>query len=147
MDRSIIAGRFAVGVVSCFGFAFSLLLFFYAAGPWVDHSVIPTFGTRICDTAVFGLIGLSCIFVSIRLIQGKTWAWWVALLVGIVMLGMGGRLLLLALYPRDDFARSEGGYGLVLSLFFLLPGALSLILLCLPFVRRRFFISPTQTLA
>ena len=32
---------------------------FYADSPWSDHNVIPFFGIRIRDTAIFSVLGLS----------------------------------------------------------------------------------------
>jgi hypothetical protein len=138
MLRSNTVGRIAIGVVSLFGFTLAILLFFYAAEPLVDHAATPIFGSRIRDTAIFGPIGLSIVFVSLRLIQGRNWAWWIALAVSLITLGCGAFVFVSWIHPRDDFARSEGGYAFVLSLFLIAPGALNAILLSLPFVRRRF---------
>jgi pilus assembly protein TadC len=132
--------RIAVGIVSFFGFALAAVLFLYAANPWMERAEIPVLGSRIYDTAIFGVTGLLCIFVSIRLIQGKNWAWWTAIAVSIAALGLGVLFFVSALHPRDDFARSEAGFGLGISLILVTPGAISGVLLSLAPVRRRFVV-------
>lgn len=128
--------RIVVGVVSAFGLAVAATLFLYAVSPWADHQEIPFFGSRIVDIISFGVMGLLCVFVSIRLSQGRAWAWWTVLTANLVLMGLGGSLFLSALYPRDDFARSESGFGLGVGIIAIIPAAISIVLLSLPFVRR-----------
>lgn len=137
MGMSAIA-KVAVGVVCLFGFAFAALLFFGAVNPWIDQHEIPFFGSRVCDSALLGVAGLLCVYVSIRLIQAKTWAWWSALVVSVLTLGFGVFLFVAALHPRDDFARSESGFGLGMGFILMTVGAIPGVLLSLPSVRRRF---------
>ena len=54
---------------------------FAAVNPWVDHHEIPFLGSRFYDSALFGVAGFLCVFVIVRLIQGKLWAWWIAFAV------------------------------------------------------------------
>jgi hypothetical protein len=136
--RSVPVSQISIGVVSCFGFTLGALLFFYAVSPWTDHKIIPFFGSRVLDTAIFGVIGLFCVFVTIQLLRSKRWAWWFAFVITAITLGLAIIFLILVLHPRDDFERSEGGFGLGISLCLLIPGAISAILLSLPSVRRRF---------
>lgn len=130
--------RIAIGVVCLFGFTLAALLFFYAANPWMERVEVPLFGSRIYDTALFSVIGLLCVLASIRLIQGRTWAWWTAFIVSLITFGLGAFLFVYALYPRDKFARSEGGFGLGIGIMLMIPGTISSILLNLSSVCRRF---------
>jgi hypothetical protein len=136
--------RIAIGVVCFFGFTLAALLFLYAVNPWMDRREIPFLGSRIYDTALLGATGLLCVFVSIRLVHGKTWAWWTAFAVSIITLGLGVLLFVSALHPRDDFARSEAGFGLGIGIILTIPGAISGVLLSLPSVRRRFVLCETK---
>ena len=135
--RSVTVSQISMAVVSCFGFTLGALLFFYAVSPWTDHKVIPFFGSGVCDTAIFGVIGLFCIFVTIQLLRSKCWAWWFAFAVATITLALATVFLIAVLHPRDDFERSESGFGLFISLCLLIPSAISTILLSLPSVRRR----------
>ncbi len=135
--RSVTVSQISIGVVSCFGFTLGALLFFYAVSPWTDHKVIPFFGSRVWDTAIFGVVGLFCVFVTMQLLRSKCSAWWFAFAVATITLGLAIVFLILVLHPRNDFERSEGGFGLFVSLCLLIPGAISTILLSLPSVRRR----------
>ena len=133
-----VAGRIEIAVVSFFGLTLCTLFIFYAVSPWSDHNEIPFFGSRFRDTALFSILGLSSLCITIQLLRGRWWAWWSALAVSVLTLSMAVFLLVVTLHPRDDFARSEGGFGLFLSLCLMLPGAVSIILLTLPTVRQRF---------
>jgi hypothetical protein len=130
--------RIAIGVVCFFGFTLAALLFLYAVNPWVDQREIPLFSSRIYDTGLLGAAGLFCVFVSIRLVHGKTWAWWTAFAVSVITLGLGVFVFVSALHPHDDFARSEAGFGLGIGIILTIPGTISGVLLSLPSVRRRF---------
>jgi hypothetical protein len=136
--RSVTVSQISISIVSCFGVTLGALLFFYAVSPWTDHKVIPLFGSRLSDTAIFGVIGLFCVFVTIQLLRSKRWAWWFAFVIAAITLGLAIIFLILVLHPRNDFERSESGFGLGISLCLLIPGAVSTILLSLPSVRRRF---------
>jgi hypothetical protein len=131
-------GRVGTAVVSFFGFMLCALFIFYAVPPWLEHNEIPFFGLRFRDTALFSILGLSSLSVTVQLLRGKRWAWWCALAVSVLTLSLAMVLLVLTLHPRDDFARSEGGFGFFLSLCLMLPGAASAILLTLPATRQRF---------
>jgi hypothetical protein len=124
--------------VSFFGFMLCALLIFYAVSPWSDHKEIPFFGSRFRDTALFLILGLFSLSVTVELLRGKRWAWWSTLVVSVLTLSLAVVLLVSTLHPRDDFARLEGGFGLFLSLCLMLPGAVSTVLLTLPTVRQRF---------
>ena len=130
--------KVALGVVCFFGVILSVLFFFYAAGPWIEHRAIPIFGVRIYDSVLFGVAGLFCAFVNLRLIQGRTWAWWTAFAASLLALALGAFILIAALSPRNDFARSESGFGLGISVLLIVPATLNAVLLNLPPVRRRF---------
>jgi hypothetical protein len=133
-----VADKIAVGVVGCCGFVFSALLLLYAASPWLDHKEIPVFGARALDTALFGVAGLIFVFVTIRLLQGRRWAWRTAFAVSILTLGLGVFVFYSALHPQNDFGRSESGFGIGISIILMTPGLISGALLALPSVRRRF---------
>ncbi len=132
------AFRIAVGVICLFSFTLALLFFFYAVNPWIEKAEIPFTGSRVNDSVLFGLTALLCVFVSIRLIQRRIWAWWTAFAVSVLTLVLGVVLFVSVLHPRNDFDRSEGGFGLVISLILMTPSAITVTLLSLPFVRRRF---------
>jgi hypothetical protein len=117
---------------------------FYAVSPWSDRNEIPFFGSRLRDTVVFSTFGLIGLCVTIQLLRGRRWAWWSAFVVTALILSIGVLLLVLTLYPRDEFARSEGGFGWFLSFWLMLPSAISLILLILPAVRQMFRIKPKE---
>jgi hypothetical protein len=128
--------KIAIGVVCFFGFTLAALLFFYAVNPWIEQAEIPVFRSRVYDAGLFGVTGLLCLFVTIRLIQGRTWAWWSTFAVSLLTLGLGSFVFISALHPRDDFARSESGFGLGIAVFLMTPGAISGVLL--PSVRRTY---------
>ena len=131
-------GQINIVVVSSLGLLLAAILFFYATAPWIEHGVIPFFGSRLGDTSMFGGSGLFCTFVAFQLFRSRRWAWWVAFVASLAMLILAMTLLFLFLHPRDEFARSEGGFGLFLSLFLMVPSAVSAILLSLPSTRQRF---------
>jgi hypothetical protein len=132
------AGRAAVGVVCIFGFVLVALLTFYAASPWLDHKEIPFFGSRLRDSALFAFAAAASMYVTVSLARGRLWAWWSALAVAVATLSVAIFFLFASLHPRDDFARSEGGFGLFVSFCLMIPGLISTALLALPPVRRRF---------
>ena len=131
-------GRLAVGVVCVFGLCLSALLIFYAVSPWFDHAHIPFFGSRLRDSTTFSVSAAVSICITICLARVRLWAWWTALAVAVLTLAIAIFLLVATLFPRDDFARSEGGFGFFLSVCIMVPGLLSTIFLILPCVRRRF---------
>ena len=133
-----VGGRVAVGIVCCWAFAFTVLSFFYAVGPWADPKEIPVFHSRLLDTALFGMAGLISLFVIAKLIQGRHWAWWTAFMVSILILGLGAFLFYSSLHARTDFERSESGFALGVSMILMTPTAMCSVLLALPCVRRRF---------
>ncbi len=139
--------KIAVGVVAAIGIALTVLFFFYAIVLWTEARAIPMFGSKIYDSAVFGAAGLLCIFVNLRLIQGRVWAWWTTLAASILALALGLSTFYLALHPRDDFARSESGFGLGLSVILMIPATVACVLLNLPPIRRRFLSSERRNSA
>ena len=90
--------KIAIGIVATIGMTLGALFFFYGAGPWIEAGAIPMFGSRIYDTALFGAAGLLCIFITLRLIQGKVWAWWTTLWASILALGLGLSIFYSALH-------------------------------------------------
>jgi hypothetical protein len=132
--------KVAVGIVCCCGFGFATLLFFYAANPWIDHQEIPVFGSRQLDALLFSAAGFMCAFVTIRFAQGRRWAWWTAVAVSLLTLGLGVLLLYSSLQPQSDFARSESGFGIGISIILVTPSFVTGVLLALPRVRQRFAI-------
>jgi cell division protein FtsW (lipid II flippase) len=136
--QSKVTGLAGTALVCIFGFVLSALLLMYAASPWIDHNEIPFFGTRLHDTAIFFVLGASGVAITVGLARGRRWAWWSALIVVSLLLSMAVFLLVATVRPRDDFARSEGGFGWFLSFCLLVPGVISAVLLSLPAVRRRF---------
>jgi hypothetical protein len=114
------------------------LLFLYAVNPWFDHKEIPVFGSRLSETALFGAAGMTCAFVTMRLIQGRRWAWWTAFAASVVILGLGAFLLYSSLHPQNDFERSESGFGVGISIILAVPSLITSVLLTLPCVRQRF---------
>jgi hypothetical protein len=111
-----VVGKVALGIVCCCGFALAALLLLYAASPWIDHKAIAVFGSRPTDTVLFGAAGLICAFVTTRLIQGRHWAWWTAFAVSVLILGLGIFVCYSALHPQSDFARSESGFEIGISI-------------------------------
>jgi hypothetical protein len=130
-----VGGRVAVGIVCCWGFALTALLFFYAVNPWIDHREIPVFHSLSSNTVLFGAAGLIFLFVIARLIQGRRWAWWTAFAVSILILGLGAFFFYSSLQDRMAFERSER---LRASIIVIMPTAMCSVLLALPCVRRRF---------
>jgi hypothetical protein len=131
-------GQITVSVVSCFGFLLVAILFFYAVSPWTERGVIPFLGSRAADTSVFAGIGLFTGFVAVQLFQGKRWAGWMSLAVSSAILILGIALLYSFFFPRDEFARSEGGGVWLLALILIAPSLTSVLLLVLPSTRQRF---------
>jgi hypothetical protein len=127
-----------ITVVCIVSSALSALFLMYAFSPWIDHNEIPFFGSRLRDTTVFSILGASGISVTVGLARGKRWALWSALIVVGLMLSTAVVLLVATVRPRDDFARSEGGFAVFLSFCLLVPGLVSGVLLLLPAVRQRF---------
>jgi hypothetical protein len=132
-------GRVGISVVACFGFALAALILFYAICPWMDHTIVPNFSSRSIDAITLGTVGLCCIFVTIQFVRGKRWAWVLAFTAALILFGLALYLLIAFLHPRDEFAISEGGFGLVLSVGLMLPTSISILLLNVPPVRNRFW--------
>jgi hypothetical protein len=130
--------RIAVGLVSFFGFVLVVVLLFYAIAPWTEETVIPFSGSRLRDTASFGVSALVSLFATIRFIQGKRWAWWGAAVITVITFALAVLLGYSDLHPRDAFAASEAGFGLFLALILAIPSVVSGVLLALPSVRRAF---------
>src|ERR1700724_1301382 len=126
--------RILVGFVGTIGTLLAAILFFYAASPYVERGVVPFFHSAPLEALICGTAGIACLFVSIRLIAGRRWAWWATALISTLVLCMGLILLWIVLHPRDEFARSEGGFGFFLSLLTIVPGAFCLAVLNLPVV-------------
>lgn len=139
MSGQSLASRIALTIISSFGFAFTLLLLFYAINPWLDRLEIPFTRSRTYDSVVFGSLALLCITATVSLLRGKKWAWFVAFGASAVILGSGVVLLLAVLHPTSAFEQSESGFGFGVSLLFMLAGGINFVLLSLPFVRRRYW--------
>ena len=135
---SSIGAKTARGAVCCCGFVLTALLLFYAAAPWLDPKEIPVFRSRLLDTVIFGVVALICGFVTGRLLQGRRWARRTALTASVVVLGLGVWMLYSVLHPQNEFARSESGFGIGLSIILIAPSFVSAALLALPCVRGRF---------
>jgi hypothetical protein len=135
--QSKAAGLFGTTVVCIFGWVLCALLLMYAVSPWIDQNENPFFGTRFRDTAAFSILGASGIFVTVGLARGRRWAWWSTLIVVGLVLSIASFLVVATVRPRDEFARSEGGFALFLSFCLLVPGVISAVLLLLPAVRQR----------
>jgi hypothetical protein len=133
-----ITGTVAIGIVSSAGFMLAALLLFCAVNPWVDPKEIPVFGSRALDTLLFGAAGPICAFVTTRLIQGRRWAWRTALVVSLLILGFGALLLVAFLRPKNEFERSESGFGVGIAIILTIPSLTTSALLVLPSVRQRF---------
>lgn len=134
--------RIAVRIVSIIGLGPAALFFFYAVGPWTEARAIPMFGSRIYDTVLFGAAGLLCIFVVLRLIQSRVWAWWITFVASILVLGLGIFSFYSALHPSD--AGWESGFVLGVAVFLMTPAAVACVLLSLPSVRREFVSSESN---
>jgi hypothetical protein len=128
-----------VGSVSVFGFAFAALLLFYAASPYIDKGVIPFSHSALGDALVFGSAAACCLIICTQLIAGRRWAWWTTVGFCALTLFAGLFFFWAATHPRDDFARSEGGFGFFLSILLTAPSAFCLGVLNLPLVRKKFF--------
>jgi hypothetical protein len=131
--------RIAVGILAALGIALASLFFFCSGSPWAEAGLNPIFGSRILDSVLFGGAGVLCVFLSLRLFQGTVWAWWTTLAASILVLGFGLSIFYLSIHPRDDFARSEGGFGIGLSVILMVPATVTTVLLSLPPVRRSFY--------
>ena len=137
--RSGLGRRIAVSIVVCSGVLLSTVLLFYAAGPWLDHTVIPFTKSRMKDTIIFGSVGVFYLFATIEFLRSQRWAWIVALVTSTLIFALSSWLLFLVIHPRDDFARSEdGGYAFFLSILFGVPAAICIALITLRPVRDRF---------
>lgn len=138
----MVLSRLSLGFVTLMGFGFALLVFFYAASPFTERGMIPVFHNATRDLTIFGLTGFGTIIACIGLLRHKRWAWWVTATFSAILLAAGIIFFWICAHPRDDFARSEGGFGFFLSLLISAPSLLCLILLSLPPVRRSFFYHP-----
>ena len=136
--------KISIEIVAIIGMTLGALFLFQAVGPWIEAQTIPMFGSRIYDTALFGAAGLLWVFITLRLIQGKVWAWWTTLWANILALGLGLSIFYSALHPHDDFARSESGFGIGISIILMTPAIVACVLLSLPPVRRRFVSSKSN---
>ena len=136
--RSGLGSRIAVSIVICSGVLLSTVLLFYAAGPWLDHTVIPFTKSRMKDAIIFGSVGVFYLFATIEFLRRQRWAWIVALVTSTLIFAVSSWLLFLVIHPRDDFARSEGGYAFFLSILFGVPAAICIALISLRPVRERF---------
>jgi hypothetical protein len=136
---SLIKVRVLVGLVTVVGLIFAAVLFFYAASPYIYVGVVPFFHSAVRDMVIFGLAGVCCLYVCARLMACRPWAWWATTLLSVLVLVTGLFLAWATIHPRDDFARSEGGFGFFLSILLTLPSAFCLSILNLPIVRRSFF--------
>jgi uncharacterized membrane protein YozB (DUF420 family) len=136
--RSKLENRIAVSIIICFYVLLSTVFLFYAASPWLDHMVIPFTKSRTNDTVIFGSIGVFYLFIAIEFLRRKRWAWRVALVTSVLIFALCLWLLFLVIYPRDEFAREEGGYAFYLSMLFGIPAAICTALISLPPVRGRF---------
>jgi len=133
-----VPAKIALGIVCCCGFALTALLVLYAASPWVDHKAIPVFGSRLADTILFRAAALICAFVTTRLIQFRRWAWWTAIAVSLLILGLGNLCLLLSDASKERF-RSVGEQSWNWHFIILMtPSFISAFILLLPGVRRTF---------
>lgn len=115
-----VLGKVALSIVCACGFAFSALLLFHAVGPWVEPKAIPFFHSRPLGAMLLGMAGLFCAFVTVQLIYGRRWAWWLAFGVSTLILGLGVFLFYSSLHPLNEFECSESGFGIGISVLLML---------------------------
>jgi len=136
--------RFAIAVVALFELLVATLFGFYAASPWTDRFVVPFFKSRLADTSIFVIAMLAMIALVVSLLKGKRAAWWLSVIGSALFMSLGGFFIWSTFHPRDDFARSEGGFGVFLGVLLLFPACTTLGLLNLPKTRRYFFQTNSQ---
>jgi hypothetical protein len=76
-----------------------------AVSAWTDQQVIPVLGSRFHDMMLFGGAAVFCLFVGVRLVQGRVW--WTAVAASVLVFALGLLLVWSFLHPRNDFERSE----------------------------------------
>ena len=130
--------RISIGFVVLLGVAFTALMLFYATAPYTEKDVIPVSRSAIGDTLIFGSIAIGSLAVCIGLAKRKLWAWWTTVLFCALLLVAGIFLFWTTLHPRDEFARSEGGFGWFLGSIFSSLGGACLSILNSSGVRRSF---------
>ena len=130
--------RISIGFVLLLGAAFAALMLFYAAAPFTESGVIPFSHSAAGDAIIFGFLTICSLLICIGLIKRKSWAWWTTVLFCILLVLAGFGLLWITMHPRDEFARSEGGFGWFLSFILLLIGGICLSILSSRSVRKSF---------
>jgi hypothetical protein len=135
----------SVALISFFGFALAALLWLYAVMAWIGNrsytGVYPRFGAPMLLTS----LAVGCFLTTIRLIQGRKWAWWGAIAATVLTAGFGLFCMWAAFYSKDTYIRSEAIFVLLCGFMFVIPAAVTAVLLNLPQVRRTFLAPPTTS--
>ena len=137
--RSAVIARTVVGIVSTLGFILSALLIMYTAMSCMGRDWHPL------TTLILALLAAGCLLTSAQLLHRKTWAWWSALGISVVIFGFGVFACWAAFFSKDPYVKSEAISSLLVGVFCMLPGVLSGVLLTLPAVRRYYLSNLIQT--
>ena len=120
--------RASIAVVLLVILSFASLMVWYVVTPY----------SNIYNRCASGSIALGSLITAVGQIKRNKWAWRAAVLFSALMLLAGLLVLWMAAHPRDEFARSEGGFAMSVVLVLCSPSALCLTLLNVPAVHRVF---------
>lgn len=140
--------KLSVALVSFLGFALAVLLSLYAVMAWmmvwIGNKSYTGFYSRLGAPLLLTSLAVGCFLTTIRLTQGKKWAWWGAIAAAALAGGFGLYCMWAAFYSKDDYIKSEVIFVLFCGLAFAIPAAVTAVLLNLPQVRRT-FLAPLAT--